>query len=187
MEPRNRKVILRSQEKYFYGAHPGMNFKTLSFINVNVDCFCSQYIFLNTIRRTIFQVWGLYHMALFGFCRHKKLWESWFRGSTFPPPFFLVYNLEVAKLLLYKHPKIFTFGPMSIKKFCLLRIAFWSFTGKVIFASASQWISTFQLYLYQPEQEASGQPKDGVCFHIKKIFISSYCGSHPRINFLKIS
>lgn len=111
-----------------------------SFTNVNVDCFCSQYIFLNTIRRTIFQVWGLYHKAFLNFAGIRNCWRAVVQKSIhFPTPsFFPVYNSKVAKLVLSKLPQIFTFGSLlkKKKKFYLLRIAFCSFTREFNFTSA---------------------------------------------------
>lgn len=114
MEPWKRKFSLRSQENYFYGAHPGMNFKTHSFINVNMNCFCSQYIFLNTIRQTLFQAWSLYHMALLHFAITGDCENLMVHGEQIPflHPHFLTNNSEVAKLALRKLPKTFTFGPV---------------------------------------------------------------------------
>lgn len=125
-----------------------------------MDCFCFQYIFLSTIRRTIFQVWGLYHKAFLNFAGKKSYGSV---GNTSRPPSapLLAYNSEVAKLALSKLLKIFTCGLMSIKKVLPPKNCSLEFYWEIHLYLSSQWISTIQLCLYHLQQYNSGKAKGG--------------------------
>lgn len=142
--------------------------KPLSSINMNVDCFCPQYIFLSSTRMTILKL-EVYSTRYFESCRHIKLLESY--GSvenTFPPPSFSAYNSKVAKLVLSKLASLQKTSPLALlikKKYSweLLYGVYW----KMHLYLSNQWIATTKLRVYPSEKYISVSTKAGVCYSIR--------------------
>ena len=114
--------------------------------------------------------------GIFEFCRQKKLLESYGLVGNIFSPSFLAYDSKVAKLVFSKLPQTFTFGPMSIKKKKVLTPKNCSLEFLPENSSLPQQsmnIKLFNSVSITCSNISSGKTKDGVCFSIGKIFMTS--------------